>query len=197
MPPYEFGLLALRSPHLAERIDLMSSIFVFYEFHRGAAGTLEVETPEAPTERQPASEFQPATECEECALFYPLSESSNHLHDTGSRWCSTDLPCCTVRETQAQAGIRRNADRFPTTLFVLIIEHNLTCTRISILGRASSCSHGLHRAGRRHVGSEQRTRHENIAIMRTFVKLRQMPIACPPAKKLAELREYDGQFRIV
>ena len=28
-----------------ERIDLMSRIFVFCEFHRSAAGTLEVETP--------------------------------------------------------------------------------------------------------------------------------------------------------
>jgi hypothetical protein len=39
LEPHEGFLLAM------ERIDLMSSIFVFCEFHRSAAGALEVETP--------------------------------------------------------------------------------------------------------------------------------------------------------
>ena len=63
-----------------ERIDLMSRIFVFCEFHRSAAGTLEVETPGGTYRTDnPLLNFNRRQNAEEMRkLFsYPLSESSS------------------------------------------------------------------------------------------------------------------------
>ena len=104
-------------------------------------------------------------------------------------------------------AVRRNADRFPDDfMFVLDRQEFANLTSQSVI---SSSWGGLRPAPMvftqqgvamlSTVLNSERAIDVNIAIMRTFVKLRQMLDShAKLAKKLAELEaKYDGQFRIV
>ena len=104
-------------------------------------------------------------------------------------------------------AVRRNADRFPDDfMFVLDRQEFANLTSQSVI---SSSWGGLRHAPMAFteqgvamlatVLNSKRAIDVNIAIMRTFVKLRQMLDShVQLAKKLAELEaKYDGQFRIV
>ena len=104
-------------------------------------------------------------------------------------------------------AVRRNVDRFPDDfMFVLDRQEFANLTSQSVI---SSSWGGLRHAPMAFteqgvamlatVLNSKRAIDVNIAIMRTFVKLRQMLDShARLAKKLAELEaKYDGQFRIV
>ena len=119
-----------------------------------------------------------------------------------------DLAALYGVETQAlRQAVRRNADRFPDAfMFVLDRQEFANLTSQSVI---SSSWGGLRHAPMAFteqgvamlatVLNSERAIDVNIAIMRTFVKLRQMLDShARLAKKLAELEaKYDGQFRIV
>ena len=119
-----------------------------------------------------------------------------------------DLAALYGVETQAlRQAVRRNADRFPDAfMFVLDRQEFANLTSQSVI---SSSWGGLRHAPMAFteqgvamlatVLNSKRAIDVNIAIMRTFVKLRQMLDShARLAKKLAELEaKYNGQFRIV
>lgn len=112
-----------------------------------------------------------------------------------------------VETKRLKEQVRRNADRFPDDFAFVLDRQEFTILRSQI---ATSNSWG----GLRHapmafteqgvamlstVLNSKRAIGVNIAIMRTFVKLRQMLDSnAKLAGKLAELEaKYDGQFRVV
>ena len=105
-------------------------------------------------------------------------------------------------------AVRRNVDRFPTDFMFVLSGDELSNWRSQFVTSNSD------RMGLRHapmafteqgvamlssVLNSDRAIGVNIAIMRTFVKLRQMfDSHAKLAQKLAELEaKYDGQFRVV
>lgn len=105
-------------------------------------------------------------------------------------------------------AVRRNVDRFPSDFMFVLSDEELSDWRSQFVTSNSD------RMGLRHapmafteqgvamlstVLNSKRAIDVNIAIMRTFVKLRQMLDShAKLAQKLAELEaKYDGQFRVV
>jgi hypothetical protein len=105
-------------------------------------------------------------------------------------------------------AVRRNLDRFPDDFMFVLSDDELSHWRSQFVTSNSD------RMGLRHapmafteqgvamlstVLNSKRAIDVNIAIMRTFVKLRQMLDShAKLAEKLAELEaKYDGQFRVV
>ena len=105
-------------------------------------------------------------------------------------------------------AVRRNADRFPNDFMFVLTEEELADWRSQFV-TSNSDRMGLRYAPMAFteqgvamlstVLNSKRAIGVNIAIMRTFVKLRQMLDShAKLAEKLAELEaKYDGQFRIV
>ncbi|NLE42326.1 MAG: ORF6N domain-containing protein [Lentisphaerae bacterium] len=120
-----------------------------------------------------------------------------------------DLAALYGVETQAlRQAVRRNADRFPDDFMFVLTGKEFINWRSQIV-TSNSDKMGLRHAPMAFteqgvamlatVLNSERAIDVNIAIMRTFVKLRQMLDShARLAKKLAELEaKYDGQFRIV
>ena len=120
-----------------------------------------------------------------------------------------DLAALYGVETQAlRQAVRRNADRFPDDFMFVLTGKEFINWRSQIV-TSNSDKMGLRHAPMAFteqgvamlatVLNSKRAIDVNIAIMRTFVKLRQMLDShVRLAKKLAELEaKYDGQFRIV
>lgn len=120
-----------------------------------------------------------------------------------------DLAALYGVETQAlRQAVRRNADRFPDAFMFVLTGKEFINWRSQIV-TSNSDKMGLRHAPMAFteqgvamlatVLNSKRAIDVNIAIMRTFVKLRQMLDShARLAKKLAELEaKYDGQFRIV
>ena len=105
-------------------------------------------------------------------------------------------------------AVRRHADRFPDDFMFILIGKEFSNWRSQFV-TSNSDKMGLRHAPMAFteqgvamlstVLNSERAIDVNIAIMRTFVKLRQMLDShARLAKKLAELEaKYDGQFRIV
>ena len=120
-----------------------------------------------------------------------------------------DLAALYGVETQAlRQAVRRNADRFPDAFMFVLTGKEFINWRSQFV-TSNSDKMGLRHAPMAFteqgvamlatVLNSKRAIDVNIAIMRTFVKLRQMLDShARLAKKLAELEaKYDGQFRIV
>jgi hypothetical protein len=120
-----------------------------------------------------------------------------------------DLAALYGVETQAlRQAVRRNADRFPDDFMFVLTGKEFINWRSQFV-TSNSDKMGLRHAPMAFteqgvamlatVLNSKRAIDVNIAIMRTFVKLRQMLDShARLAKKLAELEaKYDGQFRIV
>ena len=120
-----------------------------------------------------------------------------------------DLAALYGVETQAlRQAVRRNADRFPDDFMFVLAGKEFINWRSQFV-TSNSDKMGLRHAPMAFteqgvamlstVLNSERAIDVNIAIMRTFVKLRQMLDShAKLAKKLAELEaKYDGQFRIV
>jgi len=120
-----------------------------------------------------------------------------------------DLAALYGVETQAlRQAVRRNADRFPDDFMFVLTGKEFINWRSQFV-TSNSDKMGLRHAPMAFteqgvamlatVLNSERAIDVNIAIMRTFVKLRQMLDShARLAKKLAELEaKYDGQFRIV
>ena len=120
-----------------------------------------------------------------------------------------DLAALYGVETQAlRQAVRRNADRFPDDFMFVLTGKEFINWRSQFV-TSNSDKMGLRHAPMAFteqgvamlatVLNSERAIDVNIAIMRTFVKLRQMLDShVQLAKKLAELEaKYDGQFRIV
>ena len=105
-------------------------------------------------------------------------------------------------------AVRRHADRFPDDFMFILIGKEFSNWRSQFV-TSNSDKMGLRHAPMAFteqgvamlstVLNSERAIDVNIAIMRTFVKLRQMLVSdAQLAKKLAELEaKYNGQFRIV
>ena len=120
-----------------------------------------------------------------------------------------DLAALYGVETQAlRQAVRRNADRFPDDFMFVLTGKEFINWRSQFV-TSNSDKMGLRHAPMAFteqgvamlatVLNSKRAIDVNIAIMRTFVKLRQMLDShARLAKKLAELEaKYNGQFRIV
>lgn len=120
-----------------------------------------------------------------------------------------DLAALYGVETRAlKQAVRRNADRFPDDFMFVLTGKEFINWRSQFV-TSNSDKMGLRHAPMAFteqgvamlstVLNSERAIDVNIAIMRTFVKLRQMLDShARLAKKLAELEaKYDGQFRIV
>ena len=120
-----------------------------------------------------------------------------------------DLAALYGVETRAlKQAVRRNADRFPDDFMFVLTGKEFINWRSQFV-TSNSDKMGLRHAPMAFteqgvamlstVLNSERAIDVNIAIMRTFVKLRQMLDShAKLAKKLAELEaKYDGQFRIV
>ena len=105
-------------------------------------------------------------------------------------------------------AVRRHADRFPDDFMFILIGKEFSNWRSQFV-TSNSDKMGLRHAPMAFteqgvamlstVLNSERAIDVNIAIIRTFVKLRQMLDShAQLAKKLAELEaKYDGQFRVV
>jgi hypothetical protein len=105
-------------------------------------------------------------------------------------------------------AVKRNAERFPQDFMFQLTAQEFASlifqTGISKVGRGGRRHFPLriHRTGRRHAlvrAPERRAIKVNVAIMRTFVRLRQLLASnADLARKLNELEQkYDAQFRVV
>jgi hypothetical protein len=114
-----------------------------------------------------------------------------------------------VETKRLKEQVRRNSDRFPNDFMFVLYPHEFATLRSQVATSKSEA-----RGGTRYlpmafteqgvamlstVLNSKRAIGVNIAIMRTFVKLRQMLDShAKLSEKLSELEaKYDGQFRVV